>query len=350
MCPAFNAALCASPVAALRRYIVATNNLLVRFMFSELKIRNALTMCACNKTGIRPKRDAKMTPKIIPTELDLLIPPVSPTAYKYFAQTGDRVTFEPRATALNWANVWWLAECALLAYCNEHEVTKGLKGTGLEAQPFRFENYQAYLIWDASKVIVAIRGTDLPKAKTSGAFTESAMDWIYNLDVRLTAWPTVNGDAHVHAGFLRAATGLFNEIAARVNELTGGGQRALWLTGHSLGGALATLCAHMFGTVQGVYVFGSPRVGDTAFAAHYDRPLWRFSNSHDAVVTVPPKVPLLSLLTRQYQHAGQSVWFDTNHAMSYGESPYAFISMPRPESVLDHAPVAYSVLAWNQIE
>ena len=291
----------------------------------------------------------KPTPKTIPTSLDFLIPPVSPTAYKYFDQTIDRVTFKPRAKALTWANVWWLAECALLAYCDEHEVTEALKGTGLEAQPFRFENYQAYLIWDDLKVIVAIRGTELPKAKTVAAFAESAFDWIGNFKFRLESWPLLSGGAYVHAGFLRAATGLFDEIAARVNDLTADDQRALWLTGHSLGGALATLCAHMFGTVQGVYVFGSPKVGDTAFAAHYDRLLWRFSNSRDAVVTVPPRVPLLSLVAPQYQHAGRSAWFDSNQAMSIDESPYAFINVPRPESVLDHAPVAYCVLAWNQI-
>lgn len=290
-----------------------------------------------------------MTLKSIPTALDLLIPPLSPSDYEYFADSSSITPFEAHATGLNWVNAWWLAECSLLAYCDEGDAKQALNGTGLSTEFFQFKNYQAYVIWDDKKVIVAFRGTDLPKSKTMAALAESALDWIRNLDTLLEAWPTVSDDAHVHAGFLRAATGLFERIQARVASLTAGGQRKLWLTGHSLGGALATLCAHMFRPVQGVYVFGSPRVGDSAFAAHYDRPLWRFSNHSDVVVTVPLDWSLPFSFAREYQHAGRSVWFDANQTMSFGESPYSFVSTRLPESVLDHAPIAYSILAWNHI-
>jgi triacylglycerol lipase len=290
-----------------------------------------------------------MTLKTIPKALDLLIPPLLPSEYKYFDQASDRTKFEPRAGALNWVNAWWLAECSLLAYCRESDVKEALNSTTLQAELFQFQNYQAYLIWDDSKVIVAFRGTELPKTKSFAAFAESMFDWIGNFNIGLKPWAAVSGDAHVHAGFLSAATELFARIERRVNELIANDARPLWLTGHSLGGALATLCAHMFRPVQGVYVFGSPRVGDSAFAAHYDRPLWRFSNHSDVVVTVPPDWSLPFSFAREYQHAGRSVWFDANQTMSYGESPNSFVSTRLPESVLDHAPIAYSVLAWNHI-
>jgi triacylglycerol lipase len=290
-----------------------------------------------------------MTAKTIPTDLNLLIPPVAPSDYTYFSGGDNRPRFVPGATGLNWVNAWWLAECSLLAYCGRGDVTTALQGTGLGAEPFQDRNYQAYVIADDEKVIVVFRGTDLPKAKTTAALAESALDWIGNLDVRLERWTSLDKDAHAHAGFLSAASGVFAQIKSRVAALTAGGQRKLWLTGHSLGGALATLCAHMFAKVQGVYVFGSPRVGDAAFAAHYARPLWRFNNHSDVVVTVPPNWSLPFGLSREYQHVGQSVWFDVNQAMAYGDAPVSYLPSNPLTSVLDHAPIAYSVLAWNQI-
>jgi hypothetical protein len=98
------------------------------------------------------------------------------------------------------------------------------------------------------------------------------------------------------------------------------------ITGHSLGGALAVLCAHILQaegwTVHSVYTFGQPRVGDRAFAAAYnglkagqasslsfetDRPdacptlgsqTFRLVNENDIV----PRLPGWVL---GYRHAGQ---------------------------------------------
>src|SRR5207249_4492483 len=66
----------------------------------------------------------------------------------------------------------------------------------------------------------------------------------------------------------------------------------LWLTGHSLGGALATLAAAHLGrdAVQGLYTYGCPRVGDVKFtsvlpeASHF-----RFVHRRDWVVEQPPE-------------------------------------------------------------
>ena len=83
------------------------------------------------------------------------------------------------------------------------------------------------------------------------------------------------------------------------------------LTGHSLGGALATLCAYELAHLEladaaverlVVYNFGSPRVGSGAFAAHFDASLpdaWRVVNAADLV----PRVPRLL----GYAHVGHAV-------------------------------------------
>ncbi|KAG2487460.1 hypothetical protein HYH03_013883 [Edaphochlamys debaryana] len=74
---------------------------------------------------------------------------------------------------------------------------------------------------------------------------------------------------------------------------------SLWLTGHSLGGALATLCAADLANkglyISGVYTFGSPRVGDDRFRSRYAglglaEHTWRFTHRSDAITMVPPEV------------------------------------------------------------
>lgn len=128
-------------------------------------------------------------------------------------------------------------------------------------------------------------------------------------------------------------------------------------TGHSLGGALATLCSYEFAHLEFsdtkdaggidrlvVYNFGSPRVGSGAFAAHFDASLpdaWRVVNAADLI----PRVPRLM----GYAHVGHSVplrsdgTFDDeaiaeNYAAGlYGEGDYVPVvnsasGSERPES------------------
>lgn len=68
----------------------------------------------------------------------------------------------------------------------------------------------------------------------------------------------------------------------------------IFVTGHSLGGALATLAAcdiqrHTEFHHPILYTFASPRVGDSAFAKLFeDLSCFRIANSEDVVPTVPP--------------------------------------------------------------
>lgn len=76
------------------------------------------------------------------------------------------------------------------------------------------------------------------------------------------------------------------------------GPWTIYITGHSLGGALATLLARDVvrlpwareGRVEVVmYNFGSPRVGNRAFAEEYNRTVgtsWRVCNHRDIIPTV----------------------------------------------------------------
>lgn len=113
---------------------------------------------------------------------------------------------------------------------------------------------QAILHDDGRQLTIAFRGT------------ESVTDWIRNILRYRTACPYISG-ATVHAGFLSQYIGLQKQVMDHVRR-----SRAtrIVVTGHSLGGALATLCAVELATqfmdkMLSCYVFASPRVGDRRF-------------------------------------------------------------------------------------
>ncbi|MCK7478059.1 MAG: lipase family protein [Candidatus Moduliflexus flocculans] len=82
-----------------------------------------------------------------------------------------------------------------------------------------------------------------------------------NANFWLTDW--TNG-SKVHRGFKSALEEVWDDLFPYLKALQGRGCR-IWMTGHSLGAALATLAADRYGEVQGVYTFGSPRVGNGRF-------------------------------------------------------------------------------------
>ena len=76
------------------------------------------------------------------------------------------------------------------------------------------------------------------------------------------------------------------------------GDKTLWICGHSLGGAMATLCASRLEEKDPIlYTYGSPKVGGKEFVAGLEVDHWRFVNNNDAV----PKVPLWLM---GYKHHG----------------------------------------------
>jgi predicted lipase len=89
----------------------------------------------------------------------------------------------------------------------------------------------------------------------------------------------------------RLVTG--NRNAANARALKSGSP------GHSLGAALATLAADRLPDVQGLYTFGSPRVGDKGFQAHFRVKAYRLVNGKDIVPTVPGEGP--------FRHVGELI-------------------------------------------
>lgn len=148
-------------------------------------------------------------------------------------------------------------------------------------------------------------------------------------------------DGAVHSGFYRNFLATRDEVvealqADVLGELRTDGQEGdfgklerLYLSGHSLGGAMALLMAVTLATahrneigdkLKGVYTFGQPMVGDTKFAdyckSELDKRLIRYINRKDLVPHLPP-----SLSTGDFAHVGDEYRYDDQQERGWKYSP-----------------------------
>ncbi|KAK9807288.1 hypothetical protein WJX73_008211 [Symbiochloris irregularis] len=187
-------------------------------------------------------------------------------------------------------------------------LSTGLRGSDrlyLDAKDkAQFEPHTRTMVLETERaVVVAFRGsepTNLINFRSSG---------------RITLLPQ-SGMGRVHAGFWSClfwgdAEGgtLYSRIVETLDALPDP-DKPIYLTGHSLGAALALLFAQAANAqhpqlarrIAGVYGFAAPRVGDAAFAAAceaaYPQRIHHFVHASDIVPRVPPMI-------LEYRHTGK---------------------------------------------
>lgn len=150
---------------------------------------------------------------------------------------------------------------------------------------------------------VAVRrpGDEMDMGVVSFRGTENVQDWITNLQYSLTPAdsPQAGGrqsSGKVHQGFLDAFRSIRDQVDRYLPCAEG---LPVFITGHSLGGALAMLgAAHLSGwDLAAFYTFGAPRVGNKSFSSSLRTPVYRVINPLDTV-------PLVPGCWRGYRHAG----------------------------------------------
>jgi triacylglycerol lipase len=156
-------------------------------------------------------------------------------------------------------------------------------------------NGWAYIARSPDIIAVSFRGT------------KSTQDWKTNFHVHMDHPPGTDDNLRVHSGFY----GAFERLAdgpdgLRVKLEDIKSQTAhkvpIYITGHSLGGALAQIASAVLGDdqVAACYTFGSPRVGNAFFDLWVKVPSYRLINYADIVPQVPLPLPLLY----RYRHSG----------------------------------------------
>jgi triacylglycerol lipase len=185
------------------------------------------------------------------------------------------------------------AELSKISYYRPDIVNAAVTAAGFEdAEFFDRDGAQAYILTGRHDCIVVCRGTE-------------PNDWNdIKADVNaLTVLVETGG--RVHRGFKREVDDLWPRLERALRENT----KPLWFTGHSLGGAMATICAgrcklsEIPSNPVGLFTYGSPRVGTARYINYVKLPYYRWVNNNDIVTRMPP--PWLG-----YRHCGREMYFN----------------------------------------
>jgi hypothetical protein len=207
-------------------------------------------------------------------------------------------------------NALFLARACELAYFSEPEGAARFRSElSLEAKLISVDNTQVYVAVNDQAIVVAFRGSEAPTT------LDGLKDWLLTNANNYLILPegrsgsefaAAGVGARFHRGFLDALEMVWTPLLAAVDQLLKAKERPLWVTGHSLGGALALLTAwrlsRNFIAVQEIVTFGAPMIGNDAAAKAFERAfsgkIFRYVDLEDVV----PHLPSVSLLANAYTH------------------------------------------------
>jgi hypothetical protein len=290
---------------------------------------------------------------LAPTPNNLYFPPAKGD-YIYF----EMPAFDPAERAIVSASR--CADAAMLAYARyqqtrmtEADLRKELAPTGFTALSLIGDCFvdnattaRGFFAANDSYALLSFRGTEKGNAADAAA----------DADLRMTA----EAGTQVDRGFLQ----FLNSVWWRVSEIVADYRSAhpnqpIFITGHSLGGALACLAFTRLRDPQSTLItFGCPRVGDRAYcqlieAAAQQQLCVRVVDNFDVVTHIP--LPAIGL---PYDHPNIEVFWidgqgilrvnppnlpsdssDTWQLASGLLAGHLFAQLARP--VADHSPVRY---------
>lgn len=177
-----------------------------------------------------------------------------------------------------------------------------LVGSGLASSPLSAESVVGYMLQTSSALVMIFSGT------TNACLTEGDLDY-HQTPISLH---NSREEVLVHRGIYN----IYNSVRSALLTMIGSQLRPgleLVISGHSLGGALAQLCALELAYYRPiVYTFGAPMIFNPIGGALFDvlvPQAYRVCNIADLV----PISPLPIMPNGQvFVHAGQSILFQSN--------------------------------------
>ncbi len=280
--------------------------------------------------------------------------------YEYFKNC-DQLPFRYNSNVFDMVNAWWLIEAATLVYAEIEFIIEKFKQTaGLpEVKLFEGKSTQCFVASNAKFAIVAFRGSEARLRESDADPRHVIADWLADLDFLPEPW---DQGGNVHRGFKNALQEVWPDLEDYISNLQKN-NRKIWITGHSLGAALATLAADRYGNIQGIYTYGSPRVGDRDFKEDFNVNAYRFVNNSDIVTKVPP--------ANMYCHVGELKYIDSDGIIhdntnrwarwtdeiegkfknvfnAFGQTRKGYTAVLL-DPIVDHVPALYAIHIWNNI-
>jgi len=225
----------------------------------------------------------------------------------------------------DWRNANFLAAASDLAYCPEAEAKPKFRELlGMDARLISRDNTQAYLLTNDAHVVLAFRGTEAPTS------IDGLKDWLLTDAVNLLIVPAgrlgtdfiaAGVAARFHQGFINALAEIWEPVFEATTAELKAADRPLWITGHSLGGALALLAAWLFlrkfVNVHQIYTFGGPMIGNKDAVRAFDNELkgkiFRYVEPRDPV----PQLPTMSLIANEFDHCEKLIGLGEFEAGSF---------------------------------
>ena len=186
-----------------------------------------------------------------------------------------------------------LAELAMISYNDEAEAKRAGAAIGFtETQLFDNDGSQAYRFRSEHDCVMACRGTE-------------PTEW-NDLRADANASLAVAGSfGKVHSGFNREVEDLWPLLEDVLRD----NSQPVWFCGHSLGAAMATICAYrcklasIVTNPEELHTFGSPRVADKRYLCQTPLEHFRWVHNNDIVTRVPP-------VWMGYRHGGNEIYRD----------------------------------------
>lgn len=185
------------------------------------------------------------------------------------------------------------AETSMISYLSIEQCNIAAGRLGyVDGKFFSSTGTEAYWLQSEHDSVVVFRGTEI-------------QDW-NDLKADANAIPAVAETlGKVHSGFKAEADEIWPHIEQELEANT----KPIWFCGHSLGGAMATICAgrcmlsHIRMEPEEVHTYGSPRVGCKRYVNHVKLDHMRWVNNNDIVTRLPPT-------WLGYRHSGKEQYLD----------------------------------------
>ena len=206
----------------------------------------------------------------------------------------------------------WMSQLAYEVRDAQHKVKPVLKRWGLQPGALIANGKVPRLPLSSTRGVIATgRGATI--AAFAGTDPAALANWITNFNIGARA-------RDIHRGFEDAVDAVWAYISAALKPSA----QPLFVTGHSLGGALAIIAAERLRREMkieacAIYTFGAPRVGSASFAGSYNacglgNRTYRLIHGLDIVPTLPPSA-------LGFRHAGRLIACSRGDRFTGTEAP-----------------------------